>query len=294
MGADCAETFPEAAEVFAAADKALGFALSELCWNGPAEELQLTANTQPAILTTSIALQRVLARRGHVPKVVAGHSLGEYSALVVAGCLAFEDAVTLVRRRGELMQEAVPVGVGAMAAILGLHDEAIASVVAAANGNGSVCAVANLNAPGQTVIAGHRTAVERAAERAKEAGAKRAILLPVSAPFHSPLMAPAREGMEPYLRDIELHDPQIPVVTNVDAQPATTASAVRDALLRQIDHPVRWVESVAVMCADFGVRSFVEIGPGRVLSGLIRRISGDVSTRSVSSLQGVQEFVGSI
>jgi len=294
MGADCAATFPEAAEVFAAADEVLGFALSELCWNGPAEELQLTANTQPAILTTSIALHRVLAKRGHVPQVVAGHSLGEYSALVVAGCLAFEDAIALVRRRGELMQEAVPLGVGAMAAIIGLDDPAIDSVVAAANGEGSVCAVANLNAPGQTVIAGHREAVERAAASAKEAGAKRAMLLPVSAPFHSPLMAPVRDGMEPYLRDIELHDPQIPVVTNVDAQPATTARAVRDALLRQIDHPVRWVESVAFMCTNLGVRSFVEIGPGRVLSGLIRRISRDVSTRSLSSVQSVQEFVGSV
>ena len=295
MGRSCADAYPESAAVFEAADRALGVDISTLCWEGPEEDLQLTANTQPAILTVSIALYRVLEARGLAPRVVAGHSLGEYSALVAAGSLAFEEAVRLVRTRGQLMQEAVPVGVGAMAAVIGLGDEDLRAIVDGIHSEDSVCAVANLNAPGQTVIAGHRQAVERAAEAAKAAGAKRALILPVSAPFHSPLMRPAREGMEPHLREAEIRDPRIPVLSNAGAEPVTTAEQVRDALLRQIDQPVRWVESIAAIAQGFGIDCFVEVGPGRVLSGLIRRISRDISkdipTRSLSEAETVQAFV---
>ncbi len=292
MGRACAEEFPQAAAIFAAADEALGFDLSGLCWRGPEEDLQLTANTQPAILTASIAIERVLRAEGLNPQAVAGHSLGEYSALVSSGALRFEDAVRLVRRRGELMQEAVPVGVGAMAAVLGLDELELRQIVEAVSESGSeVCAIANLNAPGQTVLAGHRAAVEEAVERASAAGAKRAILLQVSAPFHSPLMAPAREGMEPYLRETEFRDPSVPVVTNVDAQPATRADEVRDALLRQIDQPVRWVESVTFMADSLGIEEFVEIGPGRVLSGLIKRISRATPSTSLSDPEAVRSFL---
>ena len=291
MGRRCAEAFSEAAEVFEAADRALGFELSALCWNGPQDQLGQTANTQPAILTASIAVARVLRARGHFPKVVAGHSLGEYSALVTADCIDFEDAVRLVRRRGELMQDAVPVGVGAMAAIIGLPADELGEIVAAVDGAKSRCAVANLNAPGQTVISGHSSAVEEAMGRAKAAGAKRALRLAVSAPFHSPLMRPAREGLEPCLRAMEFRDPAVPVITNVDAEAATTAAAVRSALQRQIDQPVRWVESVGTMTDSFGIESFVEIGPGRVLSGLIRRISKGATTHSISDPEGVEQFL---
>jgi len=293
MGRQCAETHPEAARVFAEADEALGFALSDLCWNGPEDELRLTANTQPAIHTVSIAIQRVLAAKGVEPCAVAGHSLGEYSALVAAGSLDFVDALLLVRRRGQLMQESVPVGVGAMAAILGLGDDELAAVVeSAASEADGVCAVANLNAPGQTVIAGHKKAVERAADLAKAAGAKRALMLPVSAPFHSPLMGPVREQMQPYLGNTSFRTPLVPVVNNVDAEVATSGEAIRDGLLRQIDAPVRWVESVSKMVGSLGVGSFAEIGPGRVLSGLIRRIDRSVSTTSISDADGIAAFLG--
>jgi len=296
MGRSCVDAFAESAAVFEAADRALGFDLSTLCWDGPEEDLQLTVNTQPAILTVSIAVHRALEAQGLEPRVVAGHSLGEYSALVAAGSLAFEDAIRLVRTRGQLMQEAVPVGVGAMAAIIGLPSAELQAIVEAVGSQDSVCAVANLNAPGQTVIAGHRQAVEEAADAAKAAGAKRALILPVSAPFHSPLMRPAREAMESHLRDAEIRDPRIPVVTNADAAPATTARQVRDALLRQIDQPVRWVESVTAMLSGFGIDRFVEVGPGRVLSGLIRRIAKDVDiegveTWSLSEPDGVAKFL---
>ncbi len=270
MGRAWAAGFEESRRAFEEADDVLGFALSRLCWEGPEGELQLTANTQPAILATSVAIHRVVAARGYEPAVVAGHSLGEYTALVAAGALAFADALELVRRRGELMQRAVPVDVGAMAAVLGLDAEQVAEVAAEAAGD-EVCVVANKNAPIQTVVAGHKAAVERAVALAAERGARRAVLLPVSAPFHSPLMRPAREGLTPSLEATTFSDPRMPVVTNVDAAPATTAAAVRDALVRQVDGPVRWVESVEWMAGAGGVGTFVEIGPGAVLSGLIRR-----------------------
>ncbi|HVS02492.1 MAG TPA: ACP S-malonyltransferase [Thermoanaerobaculia bacterium] len=282
MGGDWAAALPDAAATFAEADAALGLPLSRLCWEGPAEELQLTANQQPAILAVSVAMQRVLAARGVEPALVAGHSLGEYSALVAAGSLRFADALRLVRRRGELMQEAVPVGQGAMAAILGLDAEAVEALVTEAAGD-EVCAVANRNAPEQTVIAGHAPAVARAVELARERGARRALLLPVSAPFHSPLMAPARQGLAPLLRATSFVDPRVPVVVNVDAAPRFSGEALRDALERQVDSPVRWVESVRWMAEEGGVGTFLEVGPGAVLSGLIRRIAPDARALAIGS-----------
>ncbi|MGB6851494.1 MAG: ACP S-malonyltransferase [Thermoanaerobaculia bacterium] len=290
MGQDWAETFPAAREAFAEADSTLGFSLSELCWQGPEEELQLTANTQPAILATSVAIQRVVADHGLAPVVVAGHSLGEYSALVTAGCLSFADALRLVRRRGELMQEAVPVGIGAMAAIMGLEAEVVAAIAAEAKED-QVCDVANYTAPIQTVVAGHREAVERAVEMAEARDAMRAVMLPVSAPFHSALMRPARDGLTPELEAVPFADPQPPVVTNIDAVPVTTGEAARQALVRQIDGPVRWVESIRWMADEGGVETFLEIGPRAVLSGLIRRITPGVVAKSFSEPKGMQKYL---
>lgn len=285
MGRAWAEAAEEAARTFEEADEVLGLPLSRICWEGPEEELGLTTNTQPALLATSIAIYRSLASLGlHVePLAMAGHSLGEYSALVAAGALGFADALRLVRRRGQLMQEAVPVGVGAMAAFIGLDDQAVAAVAEEA-AQGEVCAVANYNSPGQTVIAGHKAAVDRAVALAKERGARKATILAVSAPFHSPLMRPAREGLAPALAETVFHDPRVPVVANVDAAPVTTGDAARDALVRQIDGPVRWVESVQWMAdpANTGVDMFLEIGPGNVLSGLNRRIAAGTVSASLS------------
>jgi [acyl-carrier-protein] S-malonyltransferase len=281
MGQAWAEGHPEARAAFDEADAVLP-GLLRICWEGPAEELQLTANTQPAILATSVAIHRVLAGRHPEPAVVAGHSLGEYSALVASGSLAFADALKLVRRRGELMQEAVPVGQGAMAAVLGLEATAVEEVAAAATEGDERCGVANYNDPKQTVVAGHRPAVERAVELAKERGARRAVMLPVSAPFHSSLMKPAREGLAPLLAETEFADPRMPVVCNVDAAPVTTGAVAREALVRQVDQPVRWVESVRCMVGEAGVERFVEVGPGAVLAGLIRRISRETPTTSLA------------
>ena len=285
MGRALAETFPEARAVFEEADDTLGFALSELCFEGPEAELQLTANTQPAIVAASVAALRCYRARGLEtvpPDFVAGHSLGEYSALVAAGALQLGDALRLVRARGEAMQQAVPVGEGAMAAVLGLSVEDTAAVVAeAAQETGGVCQLANLNAPGQIVIAGAGAAVERAMELAGEHGARRAIPLPVSAPFHCAMMTPARASMEPLIRDAQVADPGVPVVCNVDAERVTTADAARYALIRQIDGPVRWAESVTLMAAE-GVQSLVEFGPGKVLSGLARRIDRSLKVRAVA------------
>ncbi len=273
MGRDWAEAFPASREVFEEADRVLGFELSRLCWEGPEDELTLTANLQPALLATSVAILRAVETTPARPAAVAGHSLGEYSALVAAGSLELADALRLVRRRGELMQEAVPVGVGAMAAILALDDETVDEIVAEV-AEGEVLTVANKNAPGQVVIAGHRAAVERAVERAKERRGK-ARMVPVSAPFHCPLMEPARRGLEPLLRETPFADPSVPVVTNVDAAPAESGDAARDALERQVDGTVRWVESIEWMIDRAGVTAFVEVGPGNVLSGMIRRIRSE-------------------
>ena len=276
MGRAWADVSAAARDAFAEADEALGEPLSKLCWEGPEDELNLTANTQPALLATSIAIHRALLETGtpFAPVAFAGHSLGEWTAQVAAGALDFGAALRLVRRRGELMQEAVPVGAGGMAAIIGLDLDAIAAIAAGATEGfpGEVCAVANLNGPGQTVLAGHRGAIDRAVELAKERGARKATILAVSAPFHSPLMRPAREGMAELLAATEMRDPAVPVVTNVDAAPVSTAEAARDALIRQIDHGVRWVEVVRYMAEEMGVGLFVEVGPGTVLAGLNRRI----------------------
>ncbi len=292
MGRAWAEVSEEARRTFEEADEVLGFPLSRLCWEGPEEELGLTTNTQPALLATSIAIYRSLLPQGLFvePIAMAGHSLGEYSALVAADALDFADALRLVRRRGELMQEAVPVGVGAMAAFIGLDDQAVAAVAEDAS-QGEVCAVANYNSPGQTVIAGHKAAVDRAVAMAKERGARKATLLAVSAPFHSPLMRPAREGMAGELAKVTFRAPRVPVVTNVDAIPVNTGEAARDALERQIDGPVRWVESVTWMAQDAGVRTFLEIGAGNVLSGLNRRIATGTVCASLSDPEQLRKYM---
>ncbi len=270
MGKALADRFPVCAQAFAEADAALGESLSGLIFNGPAEQLQLTANTQPAILTMSVAVWRLLAERGLKPAFVAGHSLGEYSAHVAAGTLAFADAVRLVRNRGTYMQQAVPVGQGAMAAILGL-DEAGVNQACLEAAQGEVVSAANLNSPGQIVIAGTAAAVARAGEYAKQLGARRAIPLPVSAPFHCALMKPAEERLAPELRAAASHDPRVPVIANVDAEPKRTASDAIEALIRQVSSPVRW-ENVVQRLASEGVTRYVEVGPGKVLSGLVKKI----------------------
>jgi [acyl-carrier-protein] S-malonyltransferase len=298
MGRAWAEASEAARRTFEEADEAVGFPLSRLCFEGPEEELGLTANTQPALLATSIAVHRAIAGSGLEPVAMAGHSLGEYSALVAAGALDFATALRLVRKRGEFMQDAVPVGQGAMAAILGLEADAVAALAAdAANaappGSGEVCAVANLNGPGQTVIAGHKGAIDRAVALAKERGARKATLLAVSAPFHSPLMRPAREAMAGLLAETEFRDPRVPVVSNVDAAPVTAGAAARDALVRQIDSPVRWVESVLWMAGELGVKTFVEVGPGTVLTGMNRRIAVGTTCAAVGDPDLLRKFLDS-
>jgi [acyl-carrier-protein] S-malonyltransferase len=270
MGRALYDAFPESRAVFVEADRALGFALSRLCFEGPEDELQLTTNTQPAILTASVAAARALAARGLVPAWVAGHSLGEYSALVTAGVLTLPDAVVAVRRRGEYMQEAVPVGQGAMAAILALDLTAIDQACREA-AEGEVVSPANINSPGQVVIAGHAGAVDRASELCKKAGARRAVRLPVSAPFHCALMMPAQERLARDLAGLPFADPRLPVVNNVDARVVRTGDECRDGLVRQVSGTVRWQESVERLLAE-GVDTFVEVGPGTVLSGLIKKI----------------------
>jgi len=295
MGKAWAEISPEARRTFEEADAVLGYPLSRLCWEGPEEELGLTVNTQPALLTASTAIHRALASfpgaEGLRPLAMAGHSLGEYSALVAAGALDFADALRLVRRRGQLMQEAVPVGVGAMAAVIGLDTAGVTALAADSQGEGELCAVANLNGPGQTVLAGHKAAVDRAVAMARERGARKATLLAVSAPFHSPLMRPAREGMAAVLSQAPFRDPLVPVVTNVDAAPVTTGEAARDALVRQIDSPVRWVETVERMVADFGSEVFLEVGPGTVLCGLNRRIAPGTMSASLADPEQVRKLL---
>jgi len=277
MGRDLADNFPVAKAAFDDADAALGFSLSGLCFNGPEEDLQLTANTQPAILTASIAAFSALSEKGVKPDFVAGHSLGEYSALVAAGALNLTDAVKLVRRRGEFMQEAVPVGLGAMAAILGIDAEKVSEACAAASqsiGQGQSCAPANFNSPSQIVIAGHKEAVERAVEECKARGAKRAMLLKVSAPFHSALMMPAQEQMTEPLNAATFNDLSFPIVNNVDAAIVNSGAISREALIRQISAPVRWTASVEKLLTE-GVETFVEVGPGKVLCGLVKAIAKD-------------------
>lgn len=279
MGQALCQASALAREVFERADAALGFPLSQLCFNGPDEELKLTANTQPAILTTSIACLRELEQHGIQPDFVAGHSLGEYSALVAAGALTLDDAVVTVRRRGQYMQEAVPAGQGAMAAILKAEAAQVEEACRQA-AQDQVCAPANFNSPGQIVIAGHKEAVERAIEILRTHGVRRAMLLPVSAPFHSALMEPAEHCLAEDLQTLPLSDLNIPLVTNVDAEIITTGEHARSALIRQVSRPIRWEESVRRLVAA-GVTTFVEIGPGKVLSGLVKHIDGTVRTLNV-------------
>lgn len=279
MGKELAENYPSARAVFDEADKALGFSISKMCFEGTEDELKLTANTQPAILTVSVAAFRVLAEKGISPDFVAGHSLGEYSALVAAGALKFADAVRLVRKRGTYMQEAVPAGQGAMAAILGISPAVVQDACKRA-AEGEVCSAANLNSPEQTVISGHANAIKRAVEIASQSGAKRAVILPVSAPFHSALMMPAQEKLEKDLLATEFSDLQIPVVTNVDADTIRTADEARQALVRQVCLPVQWESSMRFLL-DEDVRTFIEVGPGRVLTGIMRQIERSVTTLNV-------------
>ena len=274
MGRALYDAVPESRAVFDEADAALASPLSRLCFEGPEDQLQLTANTQPAILTVSIAAARALEARGVRPQWVAGHSLGEYSALVTAGVLSLRDAVVAVRRRGEYMQEVVPVGEGAMAAILALDLPAIEQACREA-AQGQVVSPANINSPGQVVIAGHAAAVDRASELCKKAGAKRAIRLPVSAPFHCALMMPAQERLAGDLARLAFTAPAVPVVNNVDAAVVRAADPCRDALVRQVSGTVRWQESVERLVRE-GVDTFVEVGPGTVLSGLVKKIDRGV------------------
>jgi [acyl-carrier-protein] S-malonyltransferase len=279
MGKELAERYPAARAVFDEADKALGFSISRMCFEGSEEDLKLTANTQPAILTCSVAAYRVVAEKGITPDFVAGHSLGEYSALVAAGALKFSDAVQIVRKRGTYMQEAVPAGEGAMAAVMGLSPAVVMDACKRA-AEGKVCSPANLNSPEQTVISGHADAVKRAVEIASQLGAKRAVILPVSAPFHCALMMPAQQKLEKVLRTTQFSTLRVPLVTNVDADTETSGDEARDALIRQVTMPVRWEESVRELI-DEGVNTFVEVGPGRVLSGLLRQIERSVGTLNV-------------
>jgi [acyl-carrier-protein] S-malonyltransferase len=279
MGKELAGKYPAARAVFDEADNVLGFPISKICFAGTEDELKLTANTQPAILTCSVAVHRVLDEKGLKPDFVAGHSLGEYSALVGAGALKFADAVQLVRKRGTYMQEAVPAGVGAMAAVMGLSPAVVVDVCKRA-AQGEVCSAANLNSPDQTVISGHAGAVKRAVELASQAGAKRAVILAVSAPFHSAMMMPAQQKLEADLRNTQFSKLQVPLVTNVDADTIETGDEAREALIRQVTMPVRWEESVRLLI-DEGVNTFVEVGPGRVLTGLLRQIERSVAALNV-------------
>jgi [acyl-carrier-protein] S-malonyltransferase len=289
MGKEFYENFKVAREVFEEANDALHFSISEVCFKGPPETLRLTENTQPSILTMSVAALRVLqTEKGIEPEFAAGHSLGEYSALVASGALRFADAVQIVRLRGKYMQEAVPVGEGAMAAVLGMTREEVEKLCAEV-ANGAVLTPANFNCPGQIAIAGHTDAVERAVEKVKEAG-KKAVLLPVSAPFHCPLMKPAGERLGKELERVTVYDLGIPVVTNVEAEINRAKEKVKDLLVRQVSHPVRWEESMRKIMEE-GIEMFLEIGPGKVLSGLIKRIDSKMQTAYLEDLHTLKKIV---
>jgi [acyl-carrier-protein] S-malonyltransferase len=292
MGRDLAENFPESRAVFEEADAALGFPISKLCFEGTEEALKQTENTQPAILTVSVAAYRALEGRGIVPDFVAGHSLGEYSALVAAGALEFSAAVRLVRQRGRYMQEAVPAGEGAMAAILGLSPADVSEVCKKA-ADGEVVSPANLNSPEQTVVAGSAAAVKRAVEIASQSGAKRAVILAVSAPFHCSLLMPAQQRLEVDLRAAAFGPLRFPLITNVDAEAVTSGEEARDALIRQVTLPVRWHESVREMI-DQGVNIFVEVGPGKVLSGLLRQIDRSVRCLNAEDAASLRSTIDKI
>jgi len=292
MGHEIFQKFSLAQTAYDEADAALDFPISRLCFDGPEEDLKVTENTQPAILTTSVALFRIFEEKGIRPDFVAGHSLGEYSALVAASSLSLTEAVRLVRRRGHYMQEAVPVGVGAMAAILGLDLPAVLSVCEKA-GEGQVVSPANLNSPGQIVIAGNREAVERAVTIAKNDGAKRAILLQVSAPFHCALMMPAEQRLAIDLEACSFADLRFPLITNIDAQPIRAGADARSGVKRQVSRPVRWQETIERLLAE-GVRTFVEIGPGKVLLGLIRSIDKSVTMLNAEDEKSMENALSAL
>lgn len=292
MGRDLSEAFAESQQVFDEANAALGFSMSDMCYTASLEELKQTENTQPAILTVSVAAYRALEKRGVKPDFVAGHSLGEYSALVAAGGLDFSSAVRLVRARGRYMQEAVPAGEGAMAAILGLPPAEVLEICKKAADN-EVVSPANLNSPEQTVISGNAAAVKRAVEIATQSGAKRAVILPVSAPFHCALMAPAQKRLEHDLRAANFTALKIPLITNVDAEAITTGDEAREALIRQVTSPVRWLDSVHEM-VESGVTIFVEVGPGKVLSGLMRQIDRSVRCLNVEDAASLRATIEKI
>ena len=292
MGRALADRFPECREVFDQADAALGLGISRLCFEGPDDQLVLTEHTQPALLTVSTAAARALTARGVRPHWLAGHSLGEYSAHVAAGTLSFGDAVRTVHSRGRYMQDAVPVGHGAMAAVMGL-EEPLVEQACRESAEEQVVSPANLNAPGQVVIAGDAGAVRRASERAKALGARRVRALPVSAPFHCALMRPAQDRLEQDLRALVVSDPGIPVVANLDAEPKRDAAAAVSALVDQVTAPVRW-EQVVRRLASEGVDTYVEVGPGSVLSGLIKRIDSGARLLSVEDPDGVDQAVAAL
>ena len=294
MGRDLAERWPAAAGVFRTVDEGLDSPLSELCWNGPEEELRLTENTQPALLAHSAAAWAVLSAAGFEVAAVAGHSLGEYSAVVAAGGLAVADAARTVRLRGRLMQQAVPVGEGAMAAVIGLDDHEVEAACRDEEGSGSgVVRAVNFNSPGQVVIAGSAKAVAGAGERLKERGARRVLPLPVSAPFHSPLMAAAREGLEPVLRELDFQSLAVPLYRNVDANSVRDAGEVREGLIRQVDAPVLWSEIIRRMRVD-GFGTFVEIGTGNVLSGLVKRIDRDAVCYQAGTIETIEKAIADL
>lgn len=288
MGKDLFDQYDVAKGLFAEADEALGYSIKDMCFEGPADDLKLTANTQPAILTVSVIVNEILKEHGVQPDVAGGHSLGEYSALVAAGVLSFKDAVALVHKRGQYMQEAVPVGEGGMAAIIGLDDEAIAAACEKATKEAGEVQPVNFNCPGQTVIAGTTHGVEKAVEELKAAGAKKAVVLPVSAPFHSTLMKPAAEKLAAELDKVAIHDAAFPVVSNFTGELETKAEEIKANLVAQADHPVRWIACVKTMQA-FGADTFVEAGPGKTLCGFNRRIDRSLKSLNVENLESLQK-----
>ena len=292
MGKDFFDRYDLAKKRFAEADEALGYSISKLCFEGPADQLQLTAHTQPAILTVAVIAAELLRAEGIEPEIAAGHSLGEYAALVAAGVLSFQDAVLLVHKRGAYMQEAVPVGEGAMAAVIGLDDETIISACAEASAVGAVQAV-NFNCPGQTVIAGTAKGVENAVALLQEKGAKKAVILPVSAPFHSTLMEPAAKKLAAELDKVELYDAAFPVVSNYTGGLQQSAAEIKANLVAQADHPVRWIACVNTM-RDFGADTYVECGPGKTLAGFNKRIDKALKSLNVENVESLQKTLDTL
>jgi len=293
MGKEMAETYPEAAAIFKQADEALGFSLSEIIWNGPEDTLRLTYYTQPAILTTSIAMYEVFKSQGITPVCTAGHSLGEYSALVAAGALSFTDAVRIVHARGKFMDEAVPAGIGAMSAVMGMDRQELADVCAAVTATHGPVELANINCPGQIVISGKAEAVAEAGVVLKERGAKVTSLV-VSGPFHSSLMAPAADKLAEVLAGVEIQDAAVPVIANVTGKPVQTAAEIREALVKQVASSVLWEDSVRTMISELGVESIIEIGPGKVLRGLVKKVDRRFPTLGINDVASYNETVAAI